>query len=148
MRKTVLALMLAGLFGTAVQADEVELAPATLVAIRQAGYALQGANLSDIARALQSGATEMKPFKDNAEAILKWSKIIPALFPPGTDHDTKALPAVWADRPGFEKAAAALTAAAEALLKAADASDTAAFVTAFNATATACKGCHRTYRAK
>ena len=148
MRKAVLAIVLAGLFGAAAQAAEVELAPSTLVSIRQAGYALQGANLGDIARALQAGETNVKPFKDNAEAILAWSKIIPDLFPKGTDKNTKALPAVWSERAGFEKGAAALTAAAETLVKAADANDAPAFLTAFKATADACKGCHRTYRAK
>lgn len=148
MRKTILAIALAGLFGAAAQADEVELAPSTLVAIRQAGYALQGATMGDIARAVQAGETNVRPFKDNAEAILAWSKVIPALFPKGTDKNTKALPAVWADRAGFEKAAAGLSAAAATLVKAADANDPAAFVTAFLATADACKGCHRTFRAK
>ena len=150
MRIAILAILLAGLPGAAAQADEVELAPTTLVAIRQAGYALQGANLGDIARAVQAGVTDVKPFKDNAEAIRDWSKVIPALFPKGTEtqNDTKALPKVWSDRAGFEKAAAALTAAAETLVKAADANDAAAFVEAFKATADACKGCHKPYRAK
>ena len=148
MRKAILAIALAALFGAAAQADEVELAPSTLVAIRKAGYALQGANLGSIARAVQAGVTDVKPFKDNAEAIRDWSKVIPALFPKGTDKDTKALSAVWSDRAGFEKAATNLSVAAEALVTAADANDPAAFVAAFKATADACKGCHRPYRAK
>ena len=148
--KAILALLLAGLSAQAARADEVELAPSTLVAIRQAGYALQGSTMGDIARSLQAGVTEVKPFKDNAEAILAWSKVIPALFPKETASvkDTKALPAIWSDHAGFDKAAAALTAAAETLVKAADADDPGAFVTAFQATANACKGCHKPYRAK
>ena len=148
MRKAVLAMVLAGLFGAAAQADEVELAPSTLVAIRQAGYDLQFANMGDMKRAVEAGVTEVKPFKPNAEAILAWSKVIPALFPKGTDKNTKALPAIWSDRAGFEKAAATLSAAAESLVKAADANDPGAFVAAFKATADACGGCHRPYRAK
>ena len=152
MKKVILAIGLLGLFGAAAQADEVELAPSALVAIRQAGFALQGANLGDLKRAVTGGVTEVKPFKANAEAILAWAKVIPTLFPKGTDQasgqETKALPAAWSDRAGFEKAAAGLTAAAETLVKAADANDAPAFATAFKATADACGGCHRPYRAK
>jgi cytochrome c556 len=149
MRKAILAIGLAALFGAAAHADdEVELAPSTLIAIRQAGYDLQGANLGDLKRAVEAKTTEVKPFKPNAEAIVAWSKVIPSLFPKGTDKDTKALPAVWSDRAGFEKAAANLTAAAETLVKAADANDPAAFATAFKATADACGACHRPFRAK
>ena len=148
MKKAILAIGLLSLFGTAAQADEVELAPSTLIAIRQAGYDLQFANLGDLKRAVESRTAEVKPFKPNAEAIVAWSKVIPALFPKGTGQNTKALPAVWSDRAGFEKAAATLTAAAEGLVKAADANDPAAFATAFKATADACGGCHRPYRAK
>ncbi len=150
MKQAFLAVALLSLFGApaGARADEVELAPATLVAIRQAGYLLQGANLGDLKRAVDARTADVKPFKANAEAILAWSKVIPALFPKGTEKDTKALPAVWSDRAGFEKAAANLSAAAETLVKAADANDPAAFAIAFKATADACGACHRPYRAK
>jgi cytochrome c556 len=148
MKKAILGISLAVLFGTTARADEVELAPSTLVAIRKAGYDLQGANLGDIKRAVEAKATDVKPFKQNAEAILAWAKVIPDLFPEGTEKDTKALPAVWSDRAGFTKAATALATAAESLVKAADANDPAAFGAAFKATGEACGGCHRPYRAK
>ena len=50
---------------------------------------------------------EVKPYADRAEAISGWALQFPTLFPPGSEkgHDTKALPAIWSDRAGFEKAA-------------------------------------------
>jgi cytochrome c556 len=147
----IMAIGTAGLFGAATQARAVEVEPSAVLAIRQAGFDLQGANLGDIKRAVEAKVTEVKPFKPNAEAILAWSKVIPTLFPAGTDDragTTKALPAVWSDRGGFERAAAKLSNASESLVKAADDNDPAAFAVAFKATADACGGCHRPFRAK
>src|SRR5690348_11674078 len=93
---------------------------------------------------------EVKPYADSAAAISKWAKQFPTLFPPGSDkgHDTKALPAIWSDREGFEKAAANLSEAAAKLAAVAKANDKAAFPDQFDAMTKACAACHRTYRAK
>lgn len=121
-----------------------------IIAGRQAAYSLMGANYGDMKRAVDAKVTEVKPFKNNADAIAKWAKAVPGMFPAGTEqgNNTKALPVVWSDRAGFEKAAADLRSAAEELSKAADANDPAAFATAFADTGKACGACHRTYRAK
>ena len=121
MRNAILVIGMVSLLGSGAWADdEVELAPSVVVAARKAGYDLQGAIMGDLKRAVDAHTEEVKPFKPNAEAIVAWAKVIPTLFPPGTEKNTKALPGVWSDRAGFEKAAAHLAAVAETLVKAAD----------------------------
>ena len=68
------------------------------------------------------------------------------MFPAGSDKgETKALPAVWTDMAGFQKASAASMAAYDAMGKAADA---AALGAAFAETGKTCGACHNTFRAK
>src|SRR6185437_5933561 len=121
----------------------------SLIAARQAGMDLQVALAGAIKRGIESKA-EVKPFKDAGDGIAAWGKAIPGLFPAGTEkgHKTRALPVIWSDRAGFEKAAANLTEAAETMAKAAEAGNSAEFATAFQATGQACAACHRTYRAR
>lgn len=145
------AVLGAGLFGLAQAQQQTVQVPADgMIAARQAAYDLMGAMFGDIKRALDAKVTDVKPFKANAEAIGNWAKNVPNMFPPGTEqgHGTKALPAIWSDRAGFEKAAGNLLSAADQLAKAADANDAAAFTAAFQATGQACGGCHRNYRAR
>jgi cytochrome c556 len=72
------------------------------------------------------------------------------LFPPGSDKgDTKALPAVWSDRKGFDDAGHNLTVQATALAAAGAAGKSPDDMkAAFGAMGKACGGCHNTYRAK
>ena len=123
--------------------------PDALILGRQAGMDLQGAVTGELKRAVD-GKAEVKTYKSAADAIAAWGRAIPGMFPAGTEHghDTKALPAVWSDRAGFEKASATLTTAAEKMSQAAAADDKAAFAEAFQATAQACGACHRSFRAR
>jgi cytochrome c556 len=71
------------------------------------------------------------------------------MFPAGSDKgETKALPTVWSDMPGFQKASQAADAAYDKLAAAAGSGDLAALGTAFGDTGKACGACHNTYRAK
>ena len=72
------------------------------------------------------------------------------MFPPGSDQgDTKALPAVWSDRKGFDEASHTLMVQATALADAAAAGKSPDEIkAAFGAMGKACGGCHNTYRAK
>ena len=55
-----------------------------------------------------------------ARALARWARTLPTMFPAGTNLPiSKALPAVWSDRAGFEARAAAYAAAAQALAEAA-----------------------------
>jgi cytochrome c556 len=120
-----------------------------VIVTRQNGQDLVYAVTGDMKRAVVA-KEEVKPYADGAQAISRWAKQFPTLFPPGSDkgHDTKALPAIWSDRAGFENAAANLSEAAAKLAVAAKANDKAAFADQFDAMTKACAACHRTYRAK
>ena len=120
-----------------------------VIVTRQNGQDLVYAVTSDMKRAV-AAKEEVKPYEDGAKAISSWAKQFPTLFPPGSDkgHDTKALPAIWSDRAGFEKAAATLSDAAAKLAVYAKANDKVAFADQFETMTKACAACHRAYRAK
>ncbi len=141
----------AGCLGLAqAQTQTVQVPADGIIGARQAAYALMGANAADMKRAIDAKVTDVKPFKADALAINKWASNVPNMFPVGTEHghDTRALPAVWSDRPGFEKAAGNLATTSAELAKAADANDPAAFASAFQEMGKACGACHRNYRVK
>ncbi|TCT04704.1 c-type cytochrome [Aquabacter spiritensis] len=67
------------------------------------------------------------------------------LFPAGSDKgDTKAAPAIWSDRAGFDAELAKFNAAVAQ--NAAGASTADGFKTGFTAVAATCRTCHSTYR--
>ena len=71
----------------------------------------------------------------------------PARFPAGSGSgDTRALPAIWTDRAGFEGANGNMLTQLRALQAAANAGDQAAFGAAFQQTGATCGACHRPYR--
>lgn len=141
-------IVLAAGFSIPALAQTVQLPAKEVISARQATFDLMGATFGAMKRAIDTKG-EVKPFKGGAEAIGKWGEALPGMFPPGTDQgNTKALPAIWSDHAGFEKAAGALVVAAATLAKAADADDQAAFASAFQETGKACGGCHRNFRAK
>ncbi len=141
-------LALAAVVSPPALAQTVQIPAKEVIAARRSTFDLVGATFSAMKRAIDAKA-EVKPFKGGAEATGKWGAAIPGMFPAGTDQgDTKALPAIWSDQAGFEKAAQALVVAAAALAKAADADDQAAFASAFQEAGKACGGCHRGFRAK
>jgi cytochrome c556 len=144
------AVLAVGVVGSAYAQGTVPMSADAIIAARQAGYDNMSASVADMKRAVEAKVTEVKPFKNNADAIVHWARAVPSLFPPGTEkgHNTKALPTVWSDRAGFEKAAANLATAGEALSKAAADNDAAAFAVAFQNTGKACGGCHHDFRAK
>jgi len=139
----ILAAAFVGLSGPA----SAQVSPEAIIAARQAGYDLMSGTAGQMKAAVAAG-TSVKIFSDSADAMVKWAKAIPAMFPPGTDKGTKALPEIWSDAAGFAKAAGELQAKATVLAAAAKADDVAAFKTAFGETAATCGGCHKTYRAK
>lgn len=84
------------------------------------------------------------------EEMIVFFRDLPARFPPGTDRgDTRALPAVWSNRAGFEEAHGRMMGQLDALRSAAASGDGAAFATAYAATGPQfCGGCHRPFRAR
>lgn len=153
MRQTVLLMVLLGMAAiTPAHAQRDGRPAAALEAImvgRQAGMDLQSAIVGLVKQAVEIKA-KVKSYKDGADAIVAWSKAIPGMFRSGTEqgHSTKALPAVWSDRSGFEKAAANLTDNATKLVRSAEADDKPGFAAAYQATTPACDADHRAYRAR
>lgn len=135
-----------GIYGT--RAEERAATTADdLIATRQADMAVQTSLLESIMMAIGADA-DILPLKDAAEAIEALGMAIPELFPEGTErgHNTRARPAVWSDRAGFEKAAANLTEAARRMANAAATDNRTGFAKANLETVAACSTCHMAYR--
>lgn len=137
--------------GAAASADTttIPLQPDTIIAARQAAFALMGGDFGAMKATIAAGG-DVKPLSDGAKAMSLWARTIPDLFPPGTEkgHDTQALPAVWSDAAGFRKAAQAFGVEAGKLAQAAESGDKASFAAQFKETGKACGECHRTYRVR
>ena len=123
--------------------------PADIILIRQAAYALNGGTFAGLKSAIDAKA-DVKPLAARADAMVKWGRAVPLAFPAGSDtgNPTKALPAIWSDRAGFEKAAANFTEASEKLSVLAKAGDTDGFAAQWKVTGDTCGACHKEYRAK
>ena len=83
----------------------------------------------------------------HAKALAPIAAAVVAMFPPGSEGG-RTKPEIWSDRAGFEKAAADLVAAANALAAVADSGDPGQIGAAAGAVGKACGGCHRPYRAE
>ena len=120
-----------------------------LIAVRQAAFSLNGGDFAFI-RSVVGAKGDVKPLEVPAKAIAKWAAVIPTMFPKGTEtgDDTKALPEIWSDPAGFQKAAMAMGTAATKLADAAKAGDAEAVAADTKVLGEACGGCHRPYRAK
>jgi cytochrome c556 len=119
------------------------------IAMRQVGMDLVAGNFAFV-QAVVKEKGDIKPLENVGKAIARWGKTIPAVYPAGSDkgENTKALPEIWSERAGFEKAAADMTEAATKLSEAAKAGDTEGVAADAKLIGQACGGCHRHYRAK
>ena len=120
-----------------------------VIAVRRAGYALQGGDFAYI-RAILKDKGDVKQLEVPAKAIAGWATLIPTLFPKGTETggDTKALPEIWSDPDGFKKLAVAATDAANKLAVAAKAGDADEVAADTKLLGEQCGACHKSYRAK
>ncbi len=118
-----------------------------VIAIRQAGYDLLQGTVTGMKQAIAAKA-DPKPYAEGAAAVARWGKLIPSLFPAGTETGgkTKAKPEIWSDRAGFEKAAANMNVAATKLSEVAKAGDVDGFAAQFKALTDTCGACHKQYR--
>ena len=131
------------------QGASVSVPADTIIAARQAAFDLQAGNVVGMKAAIDAGG-DVKNFRDGAKALSNWGHDIPGMFPDGTQmgHDTHALPAVWSDHAGFEKAAENFWTQADKLATLAEANDKAGFAAQYTVTTQACGACHRNYRAR
>lgn len=147
MRKTLLlaAAMAAVTIGTA----QAQSAGPNLIEYRQVGFSLLSGDFTGI-RAVATAKGDVKTLEGPAKAMQRYAALIPALFPAGTQagNNTKALPEIWSDQAGFQKAAAALGEAAGAISVAAKAGDADGVAAGIKAAGDACGACHRVYRAR
>jgi cytochrome c556 len=117
-----------------------------LIAARQAGLKLQGAAFGGMKGVIDAKG-DLKTQAFAASAIAAWARAMPGLFPAGSDGGTtKALPTVWSDRAGFEKAAATLATEAAKLADLAKAGDQSGFAAQWGVVRGACSACHDKYR--
>jgi cytochrome c556 len=77
-------------------------------------------------------------------------RVFPSTFPAGSDkgNNTKALPVIWTDMAGFQKAANDMAEATDKLAQLAKADDADGVTAQVKVVGEACAACHRTYRAK
>ena len=120
-----------------------------VIETRQAGQDLVAGNYAGI-RAVVAANGDVKTLENPAKALARWARQFPSLFPKGSDqgHDTKALPAIWSDFAGFQKAANDEADAATKLAELAKAGDTDGVAAQVKVIGDACGACHRTYRAR
>lgn len=120
-----------------------------VIAQRRAGLKRMGGHMDAMKAVVDSGG-DVRPLAERVDDMIAWYRQMPGLFPPGSDHgDTKALPAIWSNRSGFETANANLLKQLDALKAAAAAGDRASFAAAYKATGPQfCGGCHRQFRAR
>ena len=136
--------------GTEVEAAAAEptLSPRQVVAARQAAFNLSAPAFGGMRSAVESGG-EVKPLAFAARGLARWAQVLPTMFPEGTQlPESRALPAVWTDRAGFDAKATAFQAATANLAAAAQSGDKAAFAAAYKAVGESCGSCHDSYRAE
>jgi cytochrome c556 len=128
------------------------LTPEQIIAARQATLDMSVMTMAEMKGAVASGTDIKKQFYP-AKTLARWARVLPTLFPQGTEQgatpaETHALPNVWTDRAGFEKAAANYAAAADKLEDLAKNGDSEGFSNQLAVVAKACDACHDNYKVK
>ena len=136
-----------GLGTPALAADE----PENVIKYRQAVMKAIGGHMASIAGVVKGEVSYTDHVAIHANSINAMSKAVTAVFPKGTDngsYKTAALPKIWEDWAGFEKAAQALDTASANLASVAASGDKQKLAAAFGDLGKACGGCHKPYRVK
>jgi cytochrome c556 len=123
-----------------------------VVTERREGFKAAGENMTAVAAVARAGGDPRETVQRIA-AIQAWFATAGTRFPAGTQQgapglDTRALPAIWTDRAGFDAAMTAIGPRLVALREAAASGNVANFQAAVQATGAACGDCHRPYRAR
>jgi cytochrome c556 len=148
MKKTMSAVLAAGLALGVAGASYAALDAAAAVKARQDGMKSQGAALKGFGQGLGSGASAADLRQFSAK-LVQTSGQLPGWFPKGSGAEsgvkTKAKPEIWSDAAGFKAAADNLKAQAGKLDAAVAGGDMDAIKAQFGATRAACKSCHEKY---
>ena len=123
-----------------------------VVTERREGFKAAGDNMTAVAAVARAGGDPRETVQ-RITAIQAWFATAGTRFPAGTQQgapgiDTRALPAIWTDRAGFDAAMVAMGPRLTALREAAASGNVANFQAAVQATGAACGDCHRPYRAR
>lgn len=117
-----------------------------VIADRREGLRGMGRSMEAI-KAVTDARGDTRPLVGRVDEMIAFYQGFPARFPAGSGTgNTRALPAIWSDRAGFEQVNANMVAALQALRTAAASGDVAATTAAFNAAGATCGSCHRPYR--
>lgn len=141
---------LVGALGLSTQALAVD-EPENVIKYRQAVMKAIGGHMASIAGVVKGEVSYTDHVAIHANGINALSKAVTAVFPEGTDngsHKTAALPKIWEDWAGFEKAAQSLDTASANLASVAASGDKQKIAAAFGDLGKACGGCHKPYRVK
>ena len=151
MRRFIIALAVglsAVVASQAFAADE----PANVIKYRQNVMRSIGGHIGAIAAIVKGEVSFTDDVAAHARGINAMSKVVPHIFPKGTDNasnaDTRALPAIWEDMGKFDAAVKAFQAASASLVTVAEAGDPSAFGGALGELGKACGGCHKPFRAE
>jgi cytochrome c556 len=133
------ALAAIGTAGTAMAQD--------VISQRRDGLRGMGRHMEAI-KAVTDARGDTRPLVARIDEMITFYNGLPAMFPAGSGTgDTRALPAIWSDRAGFEQANTNMVAQLTALRTAAAGGDVAATTAAFGQAGASCGACHRPYRA-
>lgn len=143
---------IAGVLASVVAGVALAQSPAQVVQERRDGLRRMGQHMEAIQAHVQRGGDPREMIPRIDDAVNWYANGFTARFPQGTAQgtpglETRALPAIWSDFAGFERADQAQVAAFRNLRQVAETGDRAAFQTAFQQAGQTCGGCHRPYRA-
>ena len=143
MRVSLMALAL----GAATLAGTAAFAQGDVIAERRAGLKRMGEHMQAM-KAVVDNRGDVRPLAATVDDMIAWYRTMPGRFPPGSDRgDTRALPAIWAEKANFETVNNNMVNQLQALRTVAASGDAAAFATAYGQTGQTCGTCHRPYRA-
>lgn len=124
----------------------ISMAPEQLVAGRRATFFLSTRAVGQI-KDWTEGGGDQRQARVAAMQLSNWAAALPGMFPAGSGiEESRALPTVWSDRPGFEAAATAYRDSARSLAELIATDDREAAAVAFLAMADNCHACHTSYR--
>jgi cytochrome c556 len=132
----------------AVAAPKAEASVRAFQAARFAGMHMAATLLYRHIKPAAANGTEVREQQHEAEGLAYWAGAIPGMFPAGSlGGDSRALPAIEANRADFLQKARDLRLAATRLAELAEAGDRAGFAAQANVVEAACRACHTAYRA-
>jgi len=143
------AILLLGLSTPAAAVDE----PENVIAYRQSVMKAINGHAGAIVAVVKGQVSFVDHVAAHARGINAMSKLIPGIFPKGTDNleysDTRALPDIWQDWPRFETAAKTLERESAKLVEVAEGGgDVAAIGAQLQKVGEACGSCHKPFRAE